>query len=198
MPPEESSFGVDKRGRPLPPGTLIMSPGRRSGHPCSAEKRRSGHPYSETRTADIAGGILGAFQRERPRLPTQRAANTSCPRSVRFWLLELRVSRTFLDQLRPQFSGHGERRGLETRAERNKFATTAVGIKGRSRPTLQRARVVLFPTTLATSCSTRSRRQARAKKGLGAAGERVASSEWRGDNVSGSVASEAEGRELAR
>ena len=24
--PEESSSGVDKRGRPLPPGTLIMSP----------------------------------------------------------------------------------------------------------------------------------------------------------------------------
>jgi hypothetical protein len=34
--------------------------------------------------------------------PTQRAANTSCPRSDRFWLLELRVSRTFLDKLRPQ------------------------------------------------------------------------------------------------
>src|SRR5208337_513290 len=34
--------------------------------------------------------------------PNQRAANTSCPRSGRFWLLELRVSRTFLDQLRPQ------------------------------------------------------------------------------------------------
>ncbi len=33
---------------------------------------------------------------------TQRAANTSRPRSDRFWLLELRVSRTFLDQLRPQ------------------------------------------------------------------------------------------------
>src|SRR5271166_7034946 len=27
--------------------------------------------------------------------PTQRAANTSCPRSDRFWLLELRVSRHF-------------------------------------------------------------------------------------------------------
>ncbi len=27
--------------------------------------------------------------------------------SDRFWLLELRVSRTFLDQLRPRFSGHG-------------------------------------------------------------------------------------------
>ena len=40
MPPEESSFGVDKRGRPMPPGTLIMSPGRSSGHPYSAEKRR--------------------------------------------------------------------------------------------------------------------------------------------------------------
>ena len=109
--------------------------------------------------------------------------------SDRFWLLELRVSRTFLDQLRPQLSGHGYparrrqdggprrlRRGaqpticagswfgqavaseaegteitlhasrptphayrLETLAERNKFATTAVGIKGRSRLTLQHA-----------------------------------------------------------
>jgi hypothetical protein len=111
--------------------------------------------------------------------------------SDRFWLLELRVSRTFLDQLRPQLSGHGyparraagrrtptiyrssaqptifagswfgqalltspdpptlcDRRSpsprpaarhLETLAERNKFATTAVGIKGRSRPTLQHA-----------------------------------------------------------
>jgi hypothetical protein len=39
--------------------------------------------------------------------PTQRAANTSCPRSGRFWLLELRVSRTFLYQLRPKLSGHG-------------------------------------------------------------------------------------------
>ncbi len=28
-------------------------------------------------------------------------------RSDRFWQLELRVSRTFLDQLRPRFSGHG-------------------------------------------------------------------------------------------
>jgi len=108
--------------------------------------------------------------------------------SDRFWLLELRVSRTFLDQLRPQLSGHGyparraagrrtptiyrssaqptifacswfgqalltspdpptlcDRRSpsprpaarhLETLAERNKFATTAVGIKGRSRLTL--------------------------------------------------------------
>ena len=36
---------------------------------------------------------------------TQRAANTSCPRSDRFWLLDLRVSETFLDQLRPQLSG---------------------------------------------------------------------------------------------
>jgi len=34
--------------------------------------------------------------------PAQRAANTSCPRSDRFRLLELPVSRTFLDQLRPQ------------------------------------------------------------------------------------------------
>ncbi len=111
--------------------------------------------------------------------------------SDRFWLLELRVSRTFLDQLRPQLSGHGyparraagrrtptiyrssaqptifagswfgqalltspdpptlcDRRSpsprpaarhLETLAERNKFATTAVGVKGRSRPTLQHA-----------------------------------------------------------
>ena len=31
---------------------------------------------------------------------TQRAVNTSRPRSDRFWLLELRVSRTFLGQLR--------------------------------------------------------------------------------------------------
>ena len=112
--------------------------------------------------------------------------------SDRFWLLELRVSRTFLDQLRPQLSGHGyparcaagrrtptiyrsraqptifagswfgqalltspdpppssataglpvpdrRRSHLETRTERNKFATTAVGVKGRSRPTLQHA-----------------------------------------------------------
>jgi hypothetical protein len=33
---------------------------------------------------------------------------------------------------------------LETLAERNKFATTAVGIKGRSRPTLQLARARLL------------------------------------------------------
>src|SRR5271157_1854748 len=33
--------------------------------------------------------------------------------------------------------GSAKRRGLETLAEGNKFATTAVGIKGRSRPTLQ-------------------------------------------------------------
>src|SRR5208337_3670449 len=31
--------------------------------------------------------------------PTQRAANTSCPRSDRFWLLELRVSRTSICRL---------------------------------------------------------------------------------------------------
>src|SRR5208337_654496 len=34
--------------------------------------------------------------------PDQRAANTSCPRSGRFWLPELRVSRTFLDKSRPK------------------------------------------------------------------------------------------------
>src|SRR5271165_6884619 len=32
--------------------------------------------------------------------PTPRAANTSCPRSNRFWLLELRVSRTGAKPLR--------------------------------------------------------------------------------------------------
>ena len=39
--------------------------------------------------------------------PTQRATNTSCPRSDRLWLLELRVSRTFLDNLRLICSVHG-------------------------------------------------------------------------------------------
>jgi hypothetical protein len=39
--------------------------------------------------------------------PTQCAANTCRPRSDRFWLLELRVSRTFLDILRLICSGHG-------------------------------------------------------------------------------------------
>ena len=44
----------------------------------------------------------------RPWIPSRRALpNTPRPRSDRFWLLELRVSRTFLDQLRPQLSGHG-------------------------------------------------------------------------------------------
>ncbi len=38
-----------------------------------------------------------------PGYPTQRAGTTSCPRSERFWLLELRASRTCLDKLRPQF-----------------------------------------------------------------------------------------------
>jgi hypothetical protein len=36
-----------------------------------------------------------------------------------------------------------EWRGLETAAERNQFATKAVGIRGRSRPTLQHARAIL-------------------------------------------------------
>jgi len=40
-------------------------------------------------------------------IQTQRAANTSCPRSDRFWLRELRVSQTFLDNLRSICSGHG-------------------------------------------------------------------------------------------
>ena len=39
--------------------------------------------------------------------PTQCAANTCRPRSDRFWLLELRVSRTFLDNLRSICSDHG-------------------------------------------------------------------------------------------
>src|SRR5208337_4038499 len=39
--------------------------------------------------------------------PTRYAATTSCPRSDRFWLLELRVSRTFLDKLRFICSDHG-------------------------------------------------------------------------------------------
>ncbi len=38
--------------------------------------------------------------------------------------------------------------GLETRAERNKSATTIVGIKGRSRPTLQHARTCTLNSLL--------------------------------------------------
>src|SRR5271157_2845699 len=38
---------------------------------------------------------------------------------------------------------NAERRGLKSLAERNKSATKAVGIRGRSRPTLQHARVSL-------------------------------------------------------
>jgi hypothetical protein len=44
---------------------------------------------------------------QRAGIQTQRAANTSCPRSDRFWLRELRVSQTFLDNLRSICSGHG-------------------------------------------------------------------------------------------
>ncbi len=44
-----------------------------------------------------------------------------------------------------------ERRGLETLAKRNEFATTAVGIKGRSRPTLQHASLGLSATTRSVS-----------------------------------------------
>ncbi len=43
--------------------------------------------------------------------PTQRAANTSCPRSDRFWLLELRVSRYFTGHLfRPWIPSSAQRR----------------------------------------------------------------------------------------
>ena len=44
--------------------------------------------------------------------------------SDRFWLLELRVSRTFLDQLRPQLSGHGY---PARRAAGRRTPTMAVG-----------------------------------------------------------------------
>src|SRR5271157_3769389 len=46
---------------------------------------------------DILGSICSGHG-----YPAQRAANTSCPRSGRFRLFELRVSRTFLDNLRPK------------------------------------------------------------------------------------------------
>ena len=43
--PEESSSGVDKHGKPLPPGTLIMSPqGQRSGPRLPLERRAHRHP----------------------------------------------------------------------------------------------------------------------------------------------------------
>ncbi|MGA8348899.1 MAG: hypothetical protein WB773_14025, partial [Isosphaeraceae bacterium] len=39
---------------------------------------------------------------------------------------------------------NAERRGLKTLAERNKFATKAVGIRGQSRPILQHATAALI------------------------------------------------------
>ena len=46
----------------------------------------------------------------------------------------------------PEEDVHGS--GLLSLAERNKFATTAVGIKGRSRPTLQHARTCTLNSLL--------------------------------------------------
>ncbi|MGZ3357245.1 MAG: hypothetical protein ACXVBO_20650, partial [Isosphaeraceae bacterium] len=45
-----------------------------------------------------------------------RVANTSCLRSGRFWLLELRVARTFPYQLRPGFAGNRAGSPIRSRA----------------------------------------------------------------------------------
>src|SRR5208337_835512 len=55
---------------------------------------------------------------------------------------------------------NAEWRGLKSLAERNKSATKAVGIKGRSRPTLQHASLAL-PKTMKQPCGTAQALQVR-------------------------------------
>src|SRR5208337_2232859 len=56
---------------------------------------------------------------------------------------------------------NAERRGLKTLAERFKFATKAVGIRGRSRPTLQHATATLIiPDRAFYQCMQKMRRVA--------------------------------------
>ncbi len=50
---------------------------------------------------------------------------------------------------RGKISPHRFGQSLQTLAERNKFATKAVGIRGRSRPTLQHASLALLQGTIA-------------------------------------------------
>src|SRR5271157_4707615 len=63
--------------------------------------------------ASISGRLNGAGVRRTvvsgadERRGQETLAERRASRSDRFWLLELGVSRTFLDKLRPQFSGHG-------------------------------------------------------------------------------------------
>ncbi len=165
MPPEESSFGVDKRGRPMPPGTLIMSPGRSSGHPYSAEKRRRrGEKTAQsllfpTARPSSAGEKLVLYNlRAGTRLPTPREQAVA-DGSVR----KLRISPwsswgSWFGQWSsepPSFATADlpvpDRRRVTWRSpvsrtagsgdprRTKKFATRAVGINGRSRPTLQYA-----------------------------------------------------------
>ena len=89
--------------RPLPGTKAIRRAHFRLGH------RAPGRGGRRART--VSGCVNSAFLNISIHLrficsvhgyPTQRAANTSRSRSDRFGLLELRVSRTFLDQLRPK------------------------------------------------------------------------------------------------
>ena len=95
--------------RPLPGTKAIRRAHFRLGH------RAPGRGGRQARTVSgcLNSAFLGLFSNScGPNFsghgyPTQCAANTCRPRSDRFWLLELRVSRTFLDNLRLICSVHG-------------------------------------------------------------------------------------------
>src|SRR5271157_2002143 len=67
-----------------------------------------GFPGARDGAAPSASGNLRLGHAwRRASIPFQRAANTSSPRSDRFWLRELRISHTFLYNLRSICSDHG-------------------------------------------------------------------------------------------
>ena len=86
-------------------GDDAPAPGSRPGPPATA---------AQTGDAGTLSGVTRAARLQRAQ-EAMGPLGSGCPRSGRFWLLELRVSRTFLDNLRPICSDHGypARRGVE-------------------------------------------------------------------------------------
>ena len=99
--------------RPLPGTEAIRRAHFRLGHRAPGRGGRRARPVSgcvNSAFLNISQPFYGPIFSVHG-YPTQRAANTSCPRSGRFWLYELRVSRTFLDILRPSVQAMDTRLG---------------------------------------------------------------------------------------
>ena len=102
----------EKRKKPVPEGPQWLAVRSSSAQGPSGTgffHFRLGHVWRQARTVSgcLNSAFLGLFlyqlrpQLFRPWIPNPTRRQHFPSRSDRFWLLELRVSRTFLDQLRP-------------------------------------------------------------------------------------------------